>query len=237
MRKLAIFVEGLTEQILVRRLLQTVLGQNRIAIQTVKITGGHNVRMSFTVMRAAHVEGLKDYYIMIFDCGGETNVKGYLLSHRDKLVSSGYSMIMGLRDVYPNFRREELPMLVRGLNFRLPQKGAATHIYLAVMETEAWFLGEYRHLKKVSPKLTPEFIESELGFNPRTQNMEDREQPAADMKAAYQLAGHDYTKKRDRINAVVQKLDFKYFTHSLADKMPSLGSFVRGLEKFFQEDL
>ena len=61
MKKLAIFVEGLTEQILVRHLLQKLLDQNRIAIQAVKITGGHNVRMSFTVMRAAHVDYRTDY--------------------------------------------------------------------------------------------------------------------------------------------------------------------------------
>ena len=236
MRKLAIFVEGLTEQILVRQLLQTVLDQNRIAIQTVKITGGHNVRMSFTVMRAAHVERHTDYYIMVYDCGGETNVKGYLMAHRDKLVSNGYTCILGLRDAYPNFHRDEVPKLLRGLNHKLPQKRAATHIYLAVMETEAWFLGEYKHLKKLSPKLSPDYIEKRLGFNPRTENMEDREHPSADMKAAYQLVGHDYTKKRDRLNAVVRKLDFKHFTHGLAHKMPSLGTFVEGLQKFFQED-
>ena len=125
MRKLAIFVEGLTEQILVRHLLQAVLDRNRIAIQTVKITGGHNVRMSFTVMRAAHVERHTDYYIMVYDCGGETNVKGYLMAHREKLVRSGYTAIMGLRDVYPNFQRDEVPKLLRGLNYRLPQKKAA----------------------------------------------------------------------------------------------------------------
>ena len=237
MKKLAIFVEGLTEQILVRHLLQSVLDQRRIAIETVKITGGHNVRMSFTVMRAAHTERQTDYYIMIYDCGGETNVKGYLMAHRDKLVSSGYSMVIGLRDVYPNFQRDEIPKLIRGLNFKLPQKRAFTHIYLAVMETEAWFLGEYRHLKKVSARLSPEYIQKRLGFNPRTENMEDRDRPAADMKAAYHLVGHDYTKKRDRLNAVVHKLDFHYFTHELAEKMPSLGHFVHGLERFFQEDL
>jgi hypothetical protein len=237
MRKLAIFVEGLTEQILVRQLLQAVLERNRIAIQTVKITGGHNVRMSFTVMRAAHVERQTDYYIMVYDCGGETNVKGYLMAHRNKLVSSGYSMIMGLRDVYPNFQRDEVPKLLRGLNRQLPQKGAATHIYLAVMETEAWFLGEYRHLKKVSGKLTPHYIEKHLGYNPRTENMEGRECPTVDLKAAYKLVGQDYTKKRYRLNAVVRKLDFNHFTHDLADRMSSLGTFVKGLESFFQEDL
>jgi len=237
MKKLAIFVEGLTEQILVRHMLQAVLDRNRVAIQTVKITGGHNVRMSFTVMRAAHVDNLTEYYVLVYDCGGETNVKGYLMARRQKLVSSGYSMILGLRDVYPNFEREEVPKLLRGLNHKLPQKSAVTRIYLAIMETEAWFLGEYHHLKKVSGKLTPGFVEHHLGFNPHTENMEDRERPAQDMKAVYQLVGHDYTKKRDRLNAVVSKLNFRYFTHGLAEKMPSLSDFVEGLERFFKEDL
>lgn len=236
MKKLAIFVEGLTEQILVRHLLQAVLDRNRVAIQTVKITGGHNVRMSFTVMRAAHVDRLTDYYVLIYDCGGGTNVKGYMMARHQKLVNSGYSMILGLRDVFPNFKREEVPKLSRGLNHRLPQKKARTRIYLAIMETEAWFLGEYHHLKKVSGKLTPGFVEKHLGFNPKTENMEDRERPAEDMKAAYQLVGHDYTKKRDRLNAVISKLDFNYFTHDLASKMPSLGALVEGLEAFFKED-
>lgn len=234
MKKLAIFVEGLTEQILVRQMLQALLDRNKIAIQTVKITGGHNVRMSFTVMRAAHVDSLTDYYVLIYDCGGETNVKGYLMAHRAKLVSNGYRMILGLRDVYPNFKREDISKLLRGLNHGLPQKKASTHIHLAIMETEAWFLGEYRHLKKVSRKLTPEFVEKRLGFNPRTDNMEDREHPSDDMKAVYQLAGHDYTKKRDRLNAVVSKLDFNYFTHGLADKMPSLKRFVDEVESFLK---
>ena len=237
MRRLAIFVEGLTEQILVRKMLHTVLDRNRIAIQTVKITGGQNVRMSFTVMRAAHVDSRTDYYVLVYDCGGETNVKSYMLARREKLINAGYNMVMGLRDVYPNFEKEEVPKLLKGLNHRLPQKKAATHIYLAVMETEAWFLGEYKHLKKVSRKLTPAYIQKHFGFNPQTGNMEEREHPSDDMKRIYQSAGHDYTKKRDRLNAVIDKLDFKYFTHDLAEKMPSLGAFVEGLEKFFQEDL
>ena len=237
MRKLAIFVEGLTEQILVRQMLQAVLDRNRIAIQTVKITGGHNVRMSFTVMRAAHVDNNTDYFVLVYDCGGETNVKGYLMARRDKLISNGYTAIMGLRDVYPNFERDQVGKLLHGLNYKLSQKKAKTHIYLAIMETEAWFLGEYNHLKKVSRKLTPEFVEKHLGFNPRTGNMEDRDNPAKDMKAVYQLVGHDYTKKRDRLNAVVSKLDFHYFTHELAEKMPSLKKFVEGLEGFFREEL
>ena len=236
MRKLAIFVEGLTEQILVRRMLEAVLDRNKIAIQTVKITGGHNVRMSFTVMRAAHVERLTDYYVLVYDCGGETNVKSYLMAHRQKLVSSGYQMILGLRDVYPNFEREDVGKLRRGLNHHLHQKGARTRIHLAIMETEAWFLGEYHHLKKVSRKLSPEFIEKHLGFNPRTEPMEERDQPAEDMKAVYRLVGHDYTKKRDRLNAVVSKLDFNYFTHGLSDRMSGLKEFVSELERFFKED-
>jgi len=236
MRKLAIFVEGLTEQILVRQMLQSVLDRNRIAIQTVKITGGHSVRMSFTVMRAAHVDNLTDYYVLVYDCGGETNVKSYMMTQREKLLKSGYKMVLGLRDVYPNFEQGDLPKLKRGLNHGLSQKGARTRIHLAVMETEAWFLGEFHHFRKVNRKLTPEYIKKHAGFNPRTENMEARERPAEDMKVIYRLVGHDYTKKRDRLNAVVRKLDFGYFTHGLTERMPSLRAFVQDLEHFFQED-
>jgi len=236
MRKLAIFVEGLTEQILVRQMLQAVLDRNRIAIQAVKITGGHNVKMSFTVMKAAHVNRQTDYYVLIYDCGGETNVKSYMLAHRRKLLSNGYQMILGLRDVYPSFERNEVPRLRKGLNHQLPQKRAKTRIHLAIMETEAWFLGEFHHLRRVSRILTPEYVEKHLGFNPRTDDIEGRDSPTDDLKAVYHLAGHDYTKKRDRLNAVVSKLDFKYFTNGLCERMPSLDKFVSDLEYFFKEE-
>ena len=142
--------------------------------------------------------------------------------------------MLGLRDVYPSFERAELKKLRRGLNYGLPQKGARTYIHTAVMETEAWFLGEFHHFRKVNRKLTPEFIKKHAGFNPRTDNMEERRRPAEDMKTIYRLAGHDYTKKRDKLNAVVSKLDFRYFTRGLTERMPSLGAFVADLEAFFQ---
>jgi len=194
------------------------------------------VRMSFTVMKAAHVNNQTDYYVLVYDCGGETNVKSYMLARRQKLISNGYSMVLGLRDVYPNFELKDVAKLKKGLNFQLPQKRARTHIHLAIMETEAWFLGEFHHLRRVSRKLSPEYVEKHLGFNPRTESMEEREHPAEDLKAIYRLVGHDYTKKRDRLNAVVSKLDFQYFTNGLTERMPSLKLFVRELERFFQED-
>jgi hypothetical protein len=190
--------------------------------------------MSFTVMHAANIQKNTAYYVLIYDCGGESNVKGYMMTQWQKLVENGYSSIIGLRDVFPSFTSEEIPRLKKGLNYQLPQNGATTHIHLAVMETEAWFLGEYTHLLKVSQKLTPEFIERRLGFNPKKENMEQREHPAYDLKSVYKLADHDYTKKRSKLNSVVNKLDFNYFTHRLAGKMESLGSFVRQMEEFFQ---
>ncbi|MEX0985865.1 MAG: DUF4276 family protein [Bacteroidales bacterium] len=234
MKRIAIFVEGLTEQILVKRMLENVMRSKQIAVQTVKITGGHNIRMSFTVMQAAKVNRDTGYYVLIYDCGGETNVKGYLVMQRQSLVDKGYTCIIGLRDVYPNFTHEEIPKLRKGLNFKLSQQGAVTRIHLAIMETEAWFLGEYTHLAKVSTKLTPEFIQKRLGFNPKTENMEERENPAEDLKRVYKLVDQDYTKKRNRLNRIIGILNFNFFTRRLARKMVSLGDFVNQLELFFE---
>ncbi|HDR68549.1 MAG TPA: DUF4276 family protein [Bacteroidaceae bacterium] len=234
MKKLAIFVEGLTEQLLVKRMLEALLDRKKIAIQTIKITGGHNVRISFTVLVAANITNQTDYYVLIFDCGGETNVKSYILTQRDSLVKNGYERILGLRDVYPNFERTDIKKLIFGLNYKLPQKKARTHISLAVMETEAWFLGEYTHFRRMSEKLTPEFIEQNLGFNPKRENMELRDRPSMDLKHVYNLVGHDYTKRKSRLNTIVNKLDFNRFTNHLAEKMEYLGAFVREIDAFFE---
>ena len=194
-------------------------------------------RMSFTVMRAAHVDNHTDYFVLVYDCGGETNVKGYLMARRDKLISNGYTMILGLRDVYPNFEREEVPNCFRGLNHQLPQKKARTHIYLAIMETEAWFLGEYNHLRKVSRKLTPEFMEKHLGFNPSTENMEERENPAEDMKAVYQLVGMIIPRNGTGLMLWLASWILTTLLMNWPGKMPSLGTFVEGLEHFSRRRL
>ncbi len=233
MKRMAIFVEGLTEQILVRHILGRIMDRREIAVQAVKATGGHNVRLSFTVVHAADVSRQTRYFVLIYDCGGETNVKGYMLSQWESLRRSGYTRILGLRDVYPNFRHQDIKKLRYGLNYHIPRNDVYCRIHLAVMETEAWFLGEYHHLQRINPKLTPAFIEKHLGFNPKTENMEDLESPAEELRDAYRLVGEDYTKKRDRLNEVADLLDYDFFLHTLTAKMPSLGHFVRDMEDFF----
>lgn len=233
MKRMAIFVEGLTEQILVRRMLGEIMDRKQIAIQTVKATGGHNVRLSFTVVHAADVSRQTQYFVLIYDCGGETNVKGYMMSQMESLKRSGYTTILGLRDVYPNFSRQDIKKLRFGLNFKLPTDHVYSRIHLAVMETEAWFLAEYHHLQRVSPRLTPAYIQKKLGFNPKNDSMEDLETPAEDLREVYHLAGVDYTKKRQKLNEVVNLMDFEYFMNGLPRRLSSLALFVRDLENFF----
>jgi len=234
MKRMAIFVEGLTEQILIRHILNRIMDRRQIAVQAVKATGGHNVRLSFTVVRAADVSRQTQYFVLIYDCGGETNVKSYLMSQWESLRRSGYTRILGLRDVYPNFSHRDIKKLRFGLNYRIPHDDVYSKIHLAVMETEAWFLGEYHHLQRISSKLSPAFIEKHLGFNPKTENMEDLESPAEELRDVYRLVGEDYTKKKDRLNEVADILDYDFFLHKLTAKMSSLGNFVKDLEDFFQ---
>ncbi len=233
MKRLAIFVEGLTEQILVRRILGEIMDRKQIAVQAVKATGGHNVRLSFTVVHAADVSRQTRYFVLIYDCGGETNVRGYMMSQWESLRRSGYTMILGLRDVYPNFQRREIKKLRFGLNYKLPGNGIYSRIHLAVMETEAWIIGEYHHLKRISPRLTPHYIQKQRGFNPMTENMEDLDAPAEELREIYHLVGEDYTKKRQKLDEVMSLMDLDFFVHQLTGKMESLGLFVADLESFF----
>jgi hypothetical protein len=58
-------------------------------------------------------------------------------------------------------------------------------LLLAVMEIEAWFLGEYTHFERVSPNLKLERIRAALQFDPSTDDLEKRKHPTEDLDHIY----------------------------------------------------
>ncbi|WP_053538268.1 MULTISPECIES: hypothetical protein [unclassified Anabaena] len=99
------------------------------------------------------------------------------------------------------------------------------------MEVESWFLAEYNHFLKIDPGLTPEQIQSIFGFNPQTDDMEQRPHPADDLKQIYNYAGKGYNKSEKQINRLASNLDYEFLYMYLANSVPSLGEFVRYIDK------
>lgn len=230
MKRLAIFVEGQTEKIFVRKLLEEIAGKSNIAIAEQDMKGKQNSRFTALTM-SDPVTAQTKYYVLICNSGSDNSVVSDIRDQYASLASSGYSKIIGLRDVYP-IPIGDKGVLERSLRTLLPKGNVASHIVLAVMEVEAWFLAEWNHFLKVSPSLTPSLIQSNLGFNPKTDDMESRNHPTEDLRQIYQLAGKPYSKARNQVNRIVSNLDYEFLYLQLAGIVPSLGKFIRYIDDF-----
>ncbi len=232
MKKLAIFVEGQTEQIFVKKLLEEIAGHKNIEINVRAKDANQNRRITSVNMASLANQSIQ-YYVLIYNCCNDDALVSDISDQYTSLMNDGYSKVIGLRDVYPKFTISEIDKLERGLTFSLRGKDFAK-VILAVMETEAWFLSEWKHFAKISPILTPETIYEKLGFNPQTDDMEERLNPAEDLKQVYQLGGKSYQKRRKQTETIVSNLDYEFLYLELVKKVRRLGEFVNHIDTFME---
>jgi hypothetical protein len=211
MRKVAIFVEGQTELLFVDRLVQEMANEAGLAVEHAEGWGGASRARRWKVLKRRAIQPHDEYYVLIVNCGGDSKVKSDILERYHGLKEAGYSMILGLRDVYGQFRYEDVTRLRLELNTGLPRSEPPVELFLAVMEIEAWLLAEHTHLLRMSPELTAERIRAKLGFDVERDDLERRWHPAEDLDRIYQMADLRYTKQRSNLERTLDVIDYKYF--------------------------
>jgi hypothetical protein len=226
-KKLAIFVEGQTEQIFLERLLREIAGKHNISIE---IKSQEKHKIATLIMRDPITSNTK-FYVLIYNSAGDSRVVSDMKEQYTFLAASGYERVIGLRDIYP-ITGSQISKLKIGLRSALPIGKIPIDVVLAIMEVEAWFLAEYHHFSQIDPTLTPERIHQDLGFNPQTDSMEERPHPAADMHQIYQLVGKAYKKREPQVSRIVQNLDYEFIYIHLVKSVPSLGEFVNYINQF-----
>ncbi len=110
MNKLAIFVEGETEQAFVQKLLEEIANRGQIRIELKKARGGRRGRRLLTVVASPPDAG-ESCFVLIVDCGADNRVKSDVRDEYDNLVKNGYTGIIAIRDVYPDVALAEIPRL------------------------------------------------------------------------------------------------------------------------------
>ena len=234
MKKIAFFVEGQTERIFVERLIREVLKGEKISIISKRSQGGANVPKQELVHKISFVRN-PTLLVLIYDCGADNRVKSEILENMPNLMQSGYSYIVGLRDLYP-LPVNDLYRLKSGLKFLPTSIGESFRhffdIIVVVQEIETWFLAEASHLKRVDRRLTGSYINKTLGFNPYTIDPLERKHPAKDLNNIYQLIGRSYSKKHGQVCRLVNKLDFDNIQRHLRYNMPSLDELIDIIERF-----
>ena len=230
MKRMAVFVEGQTEQLFVERLVQEIAGAHRVLIHKQQGLGERTAR-KFVSVGATSQETGQEYYFLIYDCVGYTSVNSDIRDQYDSLAAKGYTAIIGMRDVHPD-GRADIAKLLRYLGYGVKTKPVQVTYVLAIMEIEAWFLAEHTHFHRIDPGLTMALIIASLGFDPSMDDMELRDKPAEDLNRIYQLVGLAYNKRRKNALRTIHALDYGSIYMVLAAKIGNLATLIGAIDLF-----
>lgn len=228
MRRLAVFVEGRTEMHFVERLVRELAGAKKVDIETREISGGSKAPRACITLCAANAKGDEQYFVLIFDCGGDHQVAMRIHEEHANLTSAGYEKIIGLRDVRPDFQLSDVPALRNGLMQRVRNDLIPVQFILAIMEIEAWFLAEHSHYVKMDPSITIDAVKASLSFDP-SGDVSQRETPTKDLEAVYALGGVAYAKPATE---TISKLCYEEVYTGLCERIPDLKAMLQSFDDF-----
>ncbi len=230
MNKLAVFVEGYTELVFIAKLIEEIAGENNVIIEKRQPRGGGRYKRTMKRIEATKPDTGQKYFVMILDCGGDELVKSRIREEHENLTKSGYSKIIGLRDVRPKFTHAEIPKLEINLPLYIKTSLIPVEFILAIMEIEAWFLAESTHFQKIDPAITVEAIKKALKFDPQNDDMEQRLTPADDLNNCYAIGGKSYIK--GQVETIVKALDFAEVYIKFPGKFKYFKRMVGSIEEF-----
>lgn len=238
MKKVAVFVEGQAELILVRELLLKMYDYQNVGINCYNLISN---KLQYTPYPHGD-ETLPNYY-MIINVGNDNSVLSSMISRFEGLHKKGFTKIIGLRDVYgdvykkhnngsKNINSELIEKLKNAAQNEIDTKNLSQYIKLhfAIMEVEAWFIG-FNIFERIDAKLSNDFIKSKLNYDLEENDPEiTYYHPAKIMGDIYGLIGSKYDKHQSDVSALVsclEKADFMNLIKSI--KCSTFTSFVREL--------
>ena len=239
MRKVAIFVEGQSEQIFVRSLLQRTLDPGVLSFDCRRLYGDR-----VTAARYSYSNPTAAVHFLIIDVGNDERVLTAVKEREQGLFRKGYERILALRDMYCNVyhRRsggriddEVTSDFVQGAMSTIAgmTHGPDIAIHFAIMELEAWFLAMSCLLEQAHPGLSEELIERELGYrlsdtDPQTKFY----RPSSELGRIVRLVGGSYGKSRNDIERICRHLTADHVSTATAgDRCRNLSLFFNALRR------
>lgn len=207
MRKVALFVEGLAEQVFVRDFLIKWYDWDgsKVGLTCYKLHAGNEYDAPYPYGTAD-----SENYFQIFNVGNDNSVLSVMLDRADWLHKAGYTLVVGLRDMFSKvyhqktFQKNNERVIDPELNEKFIQSAKETiaasskslelQMHFAIMEVEAWLLG------------MPRFMEFLQDINdPET----DIYHPAEKLKELMEAMGSGYDKHSKDIESIIGDLEKK----------------------------
>ncbi len=231
-RKFAVFVEGLTEQEFTIRLLTELAVKCGIVLEIQKQYRG---TLSFIELRNLHTspQHPQPIHVLIANCCNDNQVKQQIKDNYKTLDAQGYSLIVGLYDVYP-LTHSEIQNVLDAQPIGLPNGGIPIQLHLAILEIEAWFLEEITHFSRIDSKITAKKLVNN-GFDHNKFSADTLSHPSKTLDDIYKSVGKRYIdndgrKKGGRIKRTVDALSLVELFDNTRRKVPSLDKFITSLE-------
>jgi hypothetical protein len=225
MKKIAIFVEGLTEELFLLKLLRELAGEKNYKVEV------HQQKKGVLTFKTTKDYGNSndfEWFILVVNCSSDTQVKSQMLEQYSSMKDAGYSKIIGLKDVHPR-KASELEEVRKALHLGFNEDDDFVSLHLSVMETEAWFIQEITHFARLSPLLTKECL-ANCGFDSTQMTADQIDNPARVLHLIYQTAGLAYRKTQKQILRTVNSLDFDELYFSCGLLLDDLARFIETIE-------
>ncbi|MGL5964828.1 MAG: DUF4276 family protein [Fusobacteriaceae bacterium] len=231
-KKMCIFVEGQTEQIFVKKLIEEIASVKKVTVILSTARGGEKSERIHRNISQDTEE--KEFFVQIIDSGNENSVVSDILENIEGLKNANFKKILGLRDLFPKKLTDLSKM--KEYNQKLTKNlELDSKIIITIREIETWFLKEYTHFEKIDTRLTLEYIKI-LGYDLEMDNLEEDEKysaPTKVMKQIYESLRKSYSKKKNRVEYLVDKLDYEKIYLELSERLTSLNEFLEELNGFF----
>ena len=225
MIKIAFFVEGLTEQIFVEKLLYNICGYIGIEPKPMNIREGLNIYRD-------KPKPDTDYYFLIYDARNDEKAITEAVDKAPFLLKTAdYKRIIIIRDLYSKsgktkIRREHKNKVIekfQNIREKFGYTEEQVSLVLSIMEIEAWFIADHNVFEKISYILTPEYIKENSGIDLIENDPEIAyEHPTNEIKKIYKLVEKQYGKHERQICEITDNLDYDYL-----DKSNKIASFHR----------
>ena len=221
MSKVAIFVEGQSEQIFIRHLLLRTMDCSKVSFTCLRLYAGKTVPARFDYPNP-HAE--KSF--LIVNVGQDEKVLSEIKEREEDLIKKGFDRIIGLRDMYSEKYLKRSPSgidnsvtmaFTNSWNSTIQRMSnpSKIKIYIAIMELEAWFLAMYNIFSRINSRLSVDYIEKELGFNlanidPQTEFFK----PTEEVDRIFQLVGPPYKKSEHDVESICSRIDINDFSNA-----------------------
>lgn len=196
----------------------------------INITGEKQFRGVFQ-QQYSEVDNNAEYEVLIANCCNDETVVTQIRDRYGSLSAAGYSVIIGLRDLYP-IAQAELGKAEQRMATVLPQGGVPVHVCIAVSEVEAWFIEEITHFERLDVGLTPAAILAATGYDIQSRKAENLEHPADTLNNAYQVAGMAWRKTDRQVTRLVDVLDYAFLHSDSRGHSASLNGFLAHVDNF-----